>query len=169
MEGNLVEHWGTLGYLREPRVNGYTLLKVCQSNLNFGSRTKGTSMTSRMSSFLNRDRDLARNQLKLTRMPKYNWIWGCQVILAPSFLLEKTRQSILVSDSMTKSDCSLNACLMLSECSESSWSLPEEVFLKSSWSLKRSSWSLPEATDVILKLSSCLLGDMGQKDTDWML
>ena len=31
MEGNLVEHWGTLGYLREPRVNGYALLKVCTS------------------------------------------------------------------------------------------------------------------------------------------
>ena len=29
-----------------------------------------------------------------------------------------TRQSIVGSDGMTQSDCSLNACLMLSECSE---------------------------------------------------
>ena len=93
-----------------------------------------------------------------------------------------TRWSILGSDGMTKSDCSLslwllsecplsihwvpsewslNACLMLSESSwshpvlKTSWRHPEDI-LKSSWShpevILKSSWSHPE---VIMKSSWC--------------
>ncbi len=82
------------------------------------------------------------------------WQKLCDVLQAMSQQDETNRRSIIWhtisgSDGMTKSDCSLNACIMFSD----SWSHPE-VILKSSWSqpevILKSSWSHPE---VILKSS----------------
>ena len=94
------------------------------------------------------------NKTKCFRLRRYDEILMLSCSLSALWMLT----GCLLSAFWVLSEWSLNVCLRLSECSESSRSIPE-VFLKYSW--RTYSWSIPEVflkyswsiPEVFLKLS----------------